>query len=74
MLPLLINAIAPGSVKGYAVDAYMHGRQYYWGAQLNAGYKLTDELSVSGGFRFYLRRLPILWPCRQYVGYYGRRS
>lgn len=62
MLPLLINAIAPGSVKGYAVDAYMHGRQYYWGAQLNAGYKLTDELSVSGGFRF------IYADCQ----YYGR--
>ena len=62
MLPLLINAIAPGSAKGYAVDGYMHGRQYYWGAQLNAGYKLTDELSVSGGFRF------IYADCQ----YYGR--
>lgn len=41
---------APG-VSGYDMDGYMQGRQYYFGFQLGAAYKITDNLSVYGGLR-----------------------
>lgn len=36
---------------GYSLDAYMKGRQYYFGLQLGATYKVTDNLAVFGGLR-----------------------
>ena len=42
---------APG-VSGYDMDGYMQGRQYYFGVQLGAAYKITPDLSVYGGLRF----------------------
>ncbi len=41
---------APG-VSGYDMDGYMQGRQYYFGFQLGAAYKITKDLSVYGGLR-----------------------
>ena len=41
---------APG-VSGYDMDGYMQGRQYYFGFQLGAAYKITPDLSVYGGLR-----------------------
>jgi len=41
---------APG-VSGYDMDGYMRGRQYYFGFQLGAAYKIYDNLSVYGGLR-----------------------
>lgn len=37
--------------KGYSFDSYMSGRQYYFGIQLGAGYKVNDNLAVFGGLR-----------------------
>ena len=36
---------------GYSMDAFMKGRQYYYGIQLGAGYKVTDNFSVAVGLR-----------------------
>ena len=36
---------------GYDVNGYMQGRQYYFGLQLGAAYKINDNLSVYGGLR-----------------------
>ena len=41
---------APG-VSGYEMDGYMQGRQYYFGFQLGAAYKITPDLAVYGGLR-----------------------
>lgn len=41
---------APG-VSGYDMDGYMQGRQYYFGFQLGAAYKITPDLSIYGGLR-----------------------
>ncbi|MBR2292422.1 MAG: transporter [Prevotella sp.] len=40
----------PG-VEGYDMDGYMQGRQYYFGFQLGAAYKINPNLSVYGGLR-----------------------
>ena len=37
--------------EGYDVDAYMRGRQYYFGFQLGAAYKINEHWSVYGGLR-----------------------
>lgn len=37
---------------GYTVDSYIHGQQYVFGMQFGVTRKLTDNLSVYGGFRF----------------------
>ena len=34
------------------MDGYMQGRNYYYGFQLGAAYKITPDLSVYGGLRF----------------------
>ena len=39
------------NVTGYDVDAFMKGEQYYFGFQLGAARKLTENLSVYGGLR-----------------------
>lgn len=38
-------------VDGYDVDAYMRGRQYYFGFQLGAAYKINEHWSIYGGLR-----------------------
>jgi long-subunit fatty acid transport protein len=38
-------------VSGYDMDGYMQGRQYYFGFQFGAAYKITPDLSVYGGLR-----------------------
>ena len=35
----------------YDVDAYMHGRQYFYGLTLGAGYRIGEHFSVYGGVR-----------------------
>lgn len=39
------------AVTGYDVDGYMKGKQYYFGVQLGAAYKLGEHFSVYGGLR-----------------------
>lgn len=51
MIPVMINAINPGAVNGYAADSYMRGRQYYFGGQFGLGYKITPKLALSVGGR-----------------------
>ena len=41
---------APG-VRGYDMNGYMQGRQYYFGFQVGAAYKILPNLSVYGGLR-----------------------
>ena len=36
---------------GYDMDGYMQGKQYYFGVQLGAAYKINEHLSVYGGLR-----------------------
>lgn len=38
-------------IRSYNMDSYMQGRQYYFGLQLGAAYKLNEHLSVYGGGR-----------------------
>ncbi|MBR1544047.1 MAG: transporter [Muribaculaceae bacterium] len=45
-----LGASVPG-VTGYDVDAYMKGKQYYFGIQLGAAYKINKNISVYGGLR-----------------------
>ena len=35
----------------YTLNSYMKGRQYYFGFQVGAGYKINENLSVFGGLR-----------------------
>ncbi len=37
--------------QGYDMESYMKGRQYYYGVQLGAAYKIQPNLSVYGGIR-----------------------
>lgn len=46
----LFDASVP-NVTGYDADAYMKGRQYYFGFQLGSAYKINEHLSVYGGLR-----------------------
>ena len=39
------------SVSGYDMDGYMQGRNYYFGFQFGAAYKILPNLSVYGGLR-----------------------
>ncbi|MCC8187201.1 MAG: hypothetical protein LIP08_06755 [Bacteroides sp.] len=38
-------------ISKYGVDSYMEGKQYIFGLQLGATYKINDHLSVFGGLR-----------------------
>ena len=49
-LATALGQTAPG-VSGYDMEGYMQGRQYYFGFQLGAAYKITPDLSVYGGLR-----------------------
>ena len=54
LMPSLANqALAPYGVttNGYSVDSWMKGRQYYFGLQVGAGYKVHDNVSVYIGLR-----------------------
>jgi long-chain fatty acid transport protein len=42
---------APATALGYDMDSYMKGRQYYYGVQVGAAYKVYPNLSVYGGMR-----------------------
>ncbi len=33
-------------INSYSLDSYMRGRQYYYGFQIGAAYKITDNLSA----------------------------
>lgn len=43
--------LLPLGAQGYDMDGYMKGRQYYYGIQLGAAYKIYSNLSVYGGLR-----------------------
>ena len=45
------SQLQPLGVTGYDMNGYMQGKQYYFGFQLGAAYKVTDNLSVYGGLR-----------------------
>ena len=48
LLPLLGKDMG---ITSYSMDSYMRGRQYYYGFQVGAGYKVTDNLSAFVGGR-----------------------
>lgn len=68
VMPTALNGIATaagmGSIveNGYDVNMYMRARQYYFGAQIGLGYKITDKLSVSLGGR-------LVYGTANYYGY-----
>jgi X-X-X-Leu-X-X-Gly heptad repeat protein len=47
----IASQLSPLGATGYDMDGYMQGRQYYFGFQLGAAYKITQNLSVYGGLR-----------------------
>ena len=48
---MIAKQLEPLGAQGYDADAYMRGRQYYFGFQLGAAYKINEHLSVYGGLR-----------------------
>ena len=47
----IAHQLQPLGATGYDMDGYMQGRNYYFGFQLGAAYKITPDLSVYGGLR-----------------------
>ena len=47
----IAHQLQPLGATGYDMDGYMQGRQYYFGFQLGAAYKILPDLSVYGGLR-----------------------
>ena len=47
----IAKKLQPLGAMGYDMDGYMKGRQYYYGIQLGAAYKINEHLSVYGGLR-----------------------
>ena len=47
----IATQLQPLGATGYDMDGYMQGRQYYFGFQLGAAYKIMSDLSVYGGLR-----------------------
>ena len=47
----IAKQLEPFGAKGYDMDGYMEGRQYYFGAQLGTAYKINKNLAVYGGLR-----------------------
>lgn len=45
----IANQLSPFGAKGYDMDGYMQGRQYFFGFQLGTAYKITSDLAVYGG-------------------------
>lgn len=53
MLPMALAKFGLTSdAPSYSVESYLMGRQYVFGFQLGATYKITPDLAVYGGFRF----------------------
>lgn len=48
--------------QGYSLNAYMKGRQYYFGLSLGTTYKLMDNLALFGGLR-------VVYSTNNYNGY-----
>mgnify|MGYP002624127487 CR=1 FL=1 len=48
---MIANQLEPLGAKGYDCNAFMRGRQYFFGFTLGAAYKITDNWSVYGGLR-----------------------
>lgn len=44
-------AFGAQNFKSYSVNSYMKGKQYYFGLQVGATYKVLDNLAVYGGIR-----------------------
>ncbi|WP_321436673.1 hypothetical protein [uncultured Bacteroides sp.] len=51
MIPIVLSKVGFAGTNQYAVSSYMQGRQYIFGLQLGATYKLNDNLAVFGGGR-----------------------
>ena len=47
----IANMLKPLGAAGYDMDSYMKGRQYYYGIQVGAAYKVNKNLAVYGGLR-----------------------
>ena len=48
----LVSTLKYGTyMSGYSLNAYMKGRQYYFGLSLGATYKVMDNLALFGGLR-----------------------
>ena len=47
----IATQLNPLGATGYDMDGFMEGRQYYFGFQLGAAYKINPNLSVYGGLR-----------------------
>ena len=47
----IAKQLEPFGAKGYDMDGYIQGRQYYFGAQLGTAYKINKNLAVYGGLR-----------------------
>lgn len=53
LIPMVLQNMGMGSeTPSYSVNSYLYGRQYVFGLQLGAAYKITDNFSVYGGGRF----------------------
>ena len=48
---MIAKELEPLGAKGYDCDAFVRGRQYYFGFTLGAAYKIDDHWSVYGGVR-----------------------
>lgn len=46
-----IAAFGPQNFNNYSLNSYMKGKQYYFGLQVGATYKVLDNLAVYGGIR-----------------------
>lgn len=51
MIPFLLQQNGYTNANKYSVDSYMRGKQYIFGLQLGATYKITDYLSAFAGVR-----------------------
>ena len=47
----IASMLKPLGAQGYDMTGYMKGRQYYYGVQVGAAYKIYPNLSVYGGLR-----------------------
>lgn len=61
LIPAMLNANDLPTTN-YSVDSYMEGRQYIFGLQMGATYKITDNLAAFGGLR-------VNYVSNGYVGY-----
>ncbi|MBP3228392.1 MAG: outer membrane beta-barrel protein [Bacteroidaceae bacterium] len=60
----ITKALGVGDIleNSYGLNTYMRGRQYYFGAQIGLGYRLSDNLAVSLGGR-------LVYATSNYKGY-----